>query len=111
MNNPNRAQLLAESLRESARKTAEDRDFNGQVARIAAIVTPQIIAAEKAETSKPMSCPSCGAPLPESFTTDPVTSETSNDDDDEIGEYDNRSTRLTKLARSLVAATNRGPQR
>jgi hypothetical protein len=62
-NRPNLAQLLIES----AKKAEQERDLNNQVARIAAIETPKIIAAEKAETSKPMSCPHYGgqvAPSP-----------------------------------------------
>ena len=53
MSRPNLAQLLIES----AKKAEQERDLNNQVSRIAAIVTPKIIAAQKAETSKPMSCP------------------------------------------------------
>jgi hypothetical protein len=86
MNRPN----LAELLRESARNVEEERDFNNHVARVAAIVKPQIdqiIAAEKAETSKPMSCPHCGEPLPESWRTDDVTS-VSDDNDDDVNEQD-----------------------
>jgi hypothetical protein len=82
-NRPNLAQLLIES----ARKAEQERDLNNQVARIAAIVTPKIIAAEKAETSKPMSCPHCGEPLPESWRTDDVTG-VSDDNDDDVNEQD-----------------------
>jgi hypothetical protein len=86
MSRPNLAQLLIEATR----KVEEERDFNNHVARVAAIVKPQIdqiIAAEKAETSKPMSCPHCGEPLPESWRTDDVTS-VSDDNDDDVNEQD-----------------------
>jgi hypothetical protein len=82
------------------------------------------LAQHLAETSSQrMVCPSCGEPLPDSWRTDDVTSvsddndddvnerdddtDDDSEDDDEINEYDNRSTRLAKLARSLVAAANR----
>jgi hypothetical protein len=81
---------LAELLIESSRKAQEERDFNAHVARVAAIAKPdieKILAQHKAETSQSLACPSCGAPLPEGWRADDVTSE-SDDNQDEDNEQD-----------------------
>lgn len=92
MSRPNLAQLLTEATR----KAEEERDFNNQIARVTAIVKQKI----EAETSKPMSCPNCGEPLPESWRPSESTSGTDNDDvDDNDTEYDDR--KLTPLQRAL----------
>jgi hypothetical protein len=107
MSRPNLAQLTIES----AKKAEEERTLNNQVARIAAIVTPKIIAAKKAETSKPMSCPHCGELLPDSWRTDDVKSDTENDDDpdneqedDDDDDDDDDDRELDAKAKSRIVA-------
>ena len=103
MNRDERLNLLVESLNEAAIKVKEEQDQAAQIARVTALVAAKL-AEKKAETSKPMSCPHCGEPLPESWRTDDVTSDSdSNDDpdngDDDDDNYDNR--KLTPLQRAL----------
>jgi hypothetical protein len=43
-------------------------------------------AVKRAETSKPMSCPHCGEPLPAGWRTDNMTSETQENDPDNDGD-------------------------
>jgi hypothetical protein len=94
---------LAELIRESARNVEAERAHNAKVARITEDVKARL--AKRAETPKPMSCPRCGEPLPESWRTDPATSGTDNEDDVNVGDgaevpnYDNR--KLTPLQRAL----------
>jgi hypothetical protein len=78
--NAEKKKLLAKSLREAAKQAEQERVDKAAVARITAAVTAKL--GLKAETSKPMSCPHCGEPLPESWRTDPTTSGTSEDDED-----------------------------
>jgi hypothetical protein len=97
MNADERKKLLAESLREAAKQGEQER---ATVARITAAVTAKL--GLKAETSKPMSCPACGEPLPESWRTDPTTSGTSEDDednepDDDDDDDDDRADKATAL--------------
>ena len=80
MRRPNLAQLLVES----SRKAQEVLAHNRQVERITAAVKAQL--AKRAETSKPMSCPHCGEPLPESWRTDDVTGDST--DNDDVNEQD-----------------------
>jgi hypothetical protein len=106
-NRPNRPNL-AELLAESARKMKEQDSFDAQVKRITEAVKAKLAgdAAKKAETSQSLACPHCGEPLPEGWRTDPVTgdstdnddadSEQDNADDDEDDDYDNRKARLNK---------------
>jgi hypothetical protein len=88
MNRPNRPNL-AGLLAESARKMKEQDSFDAQVRRITAAVQAKLAedAAKKAETSKSLACPSCGAPLPESWRTDDVSS-VSDDNEDDVNEQD-----------------------
>jgi hypothetical protein len=86
MNKPNRPNL-AELLAESARKAQEKDSFDAQVKRISDAVRAELSHNHKAETSKSLACPSCGAPLPESWCTDDVTS-VSDDNDDDVNEQD-----------------------
>jgi hypothetical protein len=86
MNADERKKLLAESLREAAKQGEQERVNKATVARITAAVTAKL--GLTAETSKPMSCPHCGEPLPESWRTDPTTSGTSEDDEDNESDDD-----------------------
>lgn len=99
-NRPDKAKLLAESLRDAARKAEEERAHNAQVARITAAVRAKL-APLVAETAQ-QKCPHCGEILPEGWRTDPVTSGTDNEDEDNVGdrpaEYDN--SKLTPLQRA-----------
>lgn len=77
----NRKELLASALREAAIKAQEEQDLQRQIARVTADVHARL-AQHKAETSQSLSCPSCGAPLPEGWRTDPVTGDSTENDDD-----------------------------
>ena len=87
---------LADLLKAAVQKANQEQADAKQVERITALVMAQL--AKRAKRSKPMSCPNCGEPLPESWRTDDVTSDgDSNDDEDNIGdrpdlpeEFDNR---------------------
>jgi hypothetical protein len=87
VNREERANLLAESLRAAAIKAQEEQDQAAQIARVTALVTAKL-AEKKAETSKPMSCPHCNEPLPESWRTDEVTSDSDSNDDPDNGDDD-----------------------
>jgi hypothetical protein len=88
-----RKELLASALREAAIKAQEEQDQAAQIARVTALVTAKL-AEKKAETAKPMSCPHCGEPLPESWRPSEITSDSDsnddpdNSDDDDIEELD-----------------------
>jgi hypothetical protein len=99
-NRPSLAHLLAESTH----KANQERVDKQQVERITAAVRAQLAHNHKAETSKSLACPSCGAPLPESWRTDDVTSGTDEDDDvnvqdddDEDDDDDDRADKATAL--------------
>jgi hypothetical protein len=108
-NRPSLAQLLAEATH----KANQERVDKQQVERITALVKAQL--AKRAETSKPMSCPHCGEPLPESWRTDDVTDNSdSNDDPDneqdngaQPDDYDNRKAHrpLNGMTRDQVIAS------
>lgn len=104
MNREQRLKLLAESITEANRKAVQEQLDKATVARLTKDVQAHL-AQHLAETSKPMSCPHCGEPLPESWRTDETTSSTQNDDDVNVGDgaqapaYDNR--KLTPLQRAL----------
>jgi hypothetical protein len=116
MSKPNRPNLAA-LLAESARKMKKQDSFDAQVKRITEAVKSKLAgdAAKKAETSRSLACPSCGAPLPESWRTDDVTSDdSSNDDEDNVGdrpdlpeEFDNRKAHrpLNGMTRDQVIAS------
>ena len=123
-NRPNLAQLLIEANR----KAEQERADKLQVERIAKDVQARIAAAAEkaklahrrihAEGDDDLVCPSCGYKGPEAdfepdndgdaddkFRTNPVTSGTDNEDDQNVGDgakvpkYDNR--KLTPLQRAL----------
>jgi hypothetical protein len=110
MNRDDRVKLLAESLRAEASKAKEEQDQAAQVARVTELITAKL-AGKNAETSKPMSCPSCGEPLPENWRTDDITSdsdsnddpdnkpdgEDEDDDDDDDKDFDDRASRAAAL--------------
>jgi hypothetical protein len=105
MNRDDRVKLLAESLRAEASKAKEEQDQAAQVARVTELVTAQL-AGKKAETSKPMSCPHCGEPLPESWRPSEITSDgDSNDDpdngDDDVNEQDDEDDRELDAKRQV----------
>jgi uncharacterized metal-binding protein YceD (DUF177 family) len=105
MDRDQRLKLLSESLREANRKAQEERDYQAYVARVAKIARPEIdklLAQYQAETSKPMSCPRCGEPLPESWRTDKTTSSVDNDDEDNVDDDDDRE--LDAKAKSRLVA-------
>ena len=107
MNRTARTQLLAESLIEANRKAQEEREFNNHVARVAAIAKPEIdkiLAQHKAETSQELACPHCGKPLPESWRTDDVTSDTDNDDDVNEQDDDDSDDELDAKGKSRLVA-------
>jgi hypothetical protein len=108
VNKEERTNLLADSLRSAAIKAQEEQDQAAQIARVTALVTAKL-AEKKAETSKPMSCPHCGEPLPESWRPSEITSDSgSNDDpdnddgDDDYDEDDDRE--LDAKGKSRVVA-------
>jgi hypothetical protein len=118
MRRPNLAQLLIES----SRKAQEVLAHNRQVERITAAVQPSIAAdaAKKAESNREVVCPHCNETFTTSWKSDPVTSESGQDDEDNEGdgangadqdddEFDNlrRIDRLNALTKSLTAATER----
>src|SRR5260370_38263742 len=76
MSTPNRSKLLADALIEANRKAQEELAHKLKVEHITAAVKAKLAeeAAKKAETSKRLSCPHCGEPLPESCRTDDFTS-------------------------------------
>jgi hypothetical protein len=111
MNRPNRPNL-GELLAESARKMKEQDSFDAQVKRITEAVKAKLAedAAKKAETSKTLACPSCGAPLPESWRTDDVSSvsddneDDANEQDDNDNDDDDRELDAKKGSRTGVAS-------
>jgi hypothetical protein len=98
MNSEDRKKLLAESLRNAARKAEQERIDNETAARLTKAVQAEL-SRLLAETSKSLSCPSCGATLPESYKTDPSTSATDDDDEDDDTDYEDR--KLAPLQRAL----------
>lgn len=121
---------LAELLRDAARKAEEERDFNAQVARVAAIAKPEIdklLARHKAETSNApsdykLTCAQCGAVHRisaedlEPWETDEETTDTGGDSDvdPDDDDYDNRQARsnnrkpirpLSGLTRAQIVAS------
>jgi hypothetical protein len=104
-----RKEFLASALREAAIKAKEEQDQAAQIARVTALVTAKL-AEKKAETSQRLSCPHCNQPLPESWRTDDVTSDSdSNDDpdngDDDVNEQDDEDDReLDAKGKSRVVA-------
>ena len=106
MNADERKKLLAQSLREAAKQAEQERVDKATVTRITAAVTAKL--GLKAETSKPMSCPHCGEPLPESWRTDPTTSGTSEDDEDnEPDDDDDDDDRASRAAALKAKYANR----
>jgi hypothetical protein len=97
MNRQERAKLLADSLKEAARKAAEADAHSAQVARITAAVKARL-AHVHASDDDDLTYPSCGYRGPESdfepdddesdgFRTDPVTSDSDGNADD-VNELD-----------------------
>src|SRR5260370_40379847 len=82
-NKPNLAQLLTEATR----KAEQERADKQQIERISAAVRAKLSHSHKAETSQSLACPHCGEPLPESWRTDDVTGD-STDNDDDVNEQD-----------------------
>jgi hypothetical protein len=104
---------LADLLKAAVQKANQGQADAKQVERISAAVRQEL--SKRAETSKPMSCPHCGEPLPESWRTDDVTGNSdSNDDPDneqdngaQPDDYDNRKAHrpLNGMTRDQVIAS------
>ena len=98
-------------LKDSIKAAAVERAYQDRVAALAQPAIDKIIAQQRAETSKPLSCRSCGEPLPESWRTDDVTSVSDNnqddvneqDDDDDDGD-DNSDDELDAKGKSRLVA-------
>jgi hypothetical protein len=102
MNADERKKLLVESLREAAKQGEQERIDKATVARITAAVTAKL--GLKAETSKPMSCPRCGEPLPESWRPNEITSDSDTSDDADNDGDDDDDRELDSAAKSRVVA-------
>ena len=110
MNSEQRKRFLSDSLKEATQKAAEADATKAQIERIAKDVRAKL--AHKIHASDDeVVCPNCGYAFdPDSdgdesdgFRTDPVTSGTGQEDEDNVGDrptqWDNR--KLTPLQRAL----------
>jgi hypothetical protein len=115
-NRPNRAKLLAAALIEANRKAERERADKQQIERISATVKAKL-AHIHASADDDLVCPSCGYKGPEadfepdtdeesdSCRTDDVTSESSQNDEDDEGdrpEWDNKVARVKAMLRNLT---------